>query len=91
MQKKRLVGDPNNLGPKDIQKFAWMPGQNRWVDVKTLIKNRMNTINKVSRQNIKRGSQQLLAHPLTLKMHLHDEHPHPTHLVKNLATHETNF
>jgi hypothetical protein len=51
----------------------------------------MNTINKVSRQNIKRGSQQLLAHPLTLKMHLHDEHPHPTHLVKNLATHETNF
>jgi hypothetical protein len=51
----------------------------------------MNRINKVSRQNIKRGYQQLLAHPLTLKMHLHDEHPHPLHLVKNLATHERNF
>jgi hypothetical protein len=51
----------------------------------------MNKINKVFGQNIIRGSQQLLTHPLTLKMHLHDEHPHPSHLVKNLATHERNF
>ncbi len=88
---KRLVGNPNNLGPKDIQKFAWRSGQKRLVDVKRSIKKRMNKINKVFGQNIKRGSQQLLAHPLTSKMHLHDEHPHPTHLVENLATHERNF
>jgi hypothetical protein len=88
---KKLVGNPNHLGPKDIQKFAWRSSQKRWVDVKRLIKKRMNRINKVSRQNIKKRSQQLLAHPLTSKMHLHYEHLHPTHLVKNLVTHERIF
>ncbi len=40
------------------------------------------TNRKVFKQNIKRGSQKLLGHPLTLKAHLHDKHPHPTCIIE---------
>lgn len=37
---------------------------------------------KVFRQNIERGSQNQLGHPLTLEVPLHGEHPHLPHFTK---------
>jgi hypothetical protein len=44
----------------------------------------------VYKQNIKRGSQKQLGHPLTSKTPLHGEHPHLMHLErKNKRKKET--
>jgi hypothetical protein len=40
------------------------------------------TKKKISEQNTNRGSQKLLGHPLTSKIHLHGEHLHPTRFVR---------
>jgi hypothetical protein len=41
----------------------------------------MEQIEKISRQNTKKGSEKQLGHPLTLGTFLHGEHLHLKHLV----------
>jgi hypothetical protein len=41
-----------------------------------------NKTNKVFGQNIKRRSQKLFEHPITLKAHLHAKYSHLKHLAK---------
>jgi hypothetical protein len=50
----------------------------------------MEQIGGVSRQNIKRGSQKQLGHPLTLEAFRHGEHLHLKHIVRKNKEKETN-
>ncbi len=76
---KGLVGNPKSLIPRNTQKFAWASCQKRWTNVKQIVKEKRNGVDKkVFVWNIKKGSQKLLRHLLPSKMNLHGKHPHLT-------------
>lgn len=80
------MGNLKSLGPRVSQKCAWRLSQKKWACTKWAcverpIKVGNNGANKrVYGQNIKKGSQKQVGHPLTLKTPLHDENLYLMHV-----------